>query len=306
MSRFPALLIPWILLIMAVSFLTGVDYARESKREIQEEKLDVGINYAVDAATEEMILNTSSLDMDYADWERLTIDPEIALDTFLQVMLRNLGWSISDENIESFKTTNLPIFVVAAYDGFYVSRPTKISVSSGAYDQIFSMKQPYLYSEGNEMYALNLGLNDCKLFNGSNIQKVNTPISKDFQKHYINTNISDTFMRVIYEETNMEAAHTVYLPSDLTSISRTNPVNAPTVLAYVNNLYLGPGNTIESFAIGGTRVVHQDFIGGYRRNGIKYYAPTRLIPTGVVIENVYENMTEAAKAGYYYDPLYQK
>lgn len=308
MGRFTAILAAFSIFIGAYALVHFTDYFQEGRREFNEHELDVSVNYAVDAAVEDMLVGTTDLKLDYADFEYVSVDPEIALQTYCEVLLSNLGYAVTDENIQLVKTNNTPAFIVCAYDGYYVGQPVKIS-KVGTYDLLFSEKKPYMYydEKTDTSYLLNLGGVDCKVIRNGVITKEKSPLNYNESSAKINAQVTTDFMKAVYDNNlgNVGMLSEIILPGQVTVVSRTNPVKTPTVLAYVNNVHLAPGKAIESFGIGGARLTHTDFVGGYTRvvDGVsrKYYCPTRLKPDGITFEKIFEKPEYAAQAGYYCD-----
>ena len=69
-------------------------------------------------------------------------------------------------------------------------------------------------------------------------------------------------MKAVEEESLAQTGlkHEIIIPGGIVSVARTNAVKSPSVLAYVNNVWIGPGEPIESFAIGGSKLTHTDFL----------------------------------------------
>lgn len=309
MGRFNSICACFSIFLLAFVFVHFTIYYEEANREFKEHEVDVSVNYAIDAAVEEMLISTVDLKLDYADFEYVSVDPEIALQTYCEVLLDNLGYAVTDENIQMIKTNNTPAFIVCGYDGYYVGQPTKIS-DAGTYDLLFSEKKPYMYYDNGVIYSLNLGGKDCKVIRNGIITKEKVPLTVEECRAKINAQVTEDFMKAVYDNNlgQVDMLSQIIVPGELTIVSRTNPVKTPTVLAYVNNLYLAPGKPIESFGIGGARLTHTDFVGGYTRvvNGVsrKYYCPTRLKPDGITFEKIFEKPEYAAQEGYYCDIRY--
>lgn len=305
MGRFNSLCATIVIFIICVTFIHFTEYKEEATREFNEHNLDVSVNYAVDAAVEEMVKQSTDLKLDYADFEYSAVNPEIALQIYCEVLLQNLGYAVTDENIQMIKTNNTPCFIVACYDGYYVGKPTRIN-DVGARDLLFSEKKPYSYVVGDTFYSLNLGGIDCKQIKNGVVSKVNCPLTREDCWMEINRQITEDFMKAVEEESLAQTGlkHEIIIPGGLTNVAITNAVKSPSVLAYLNNIRLGPGKPIESFAIGGAKLTHTDFIGAYVRDGQKYYCPTRLKPPGVTFIKIYENAELAAQDGYFADIRY--
>lgn len=300
MKKFIIIIAPITVVIWLGMNMLFLNYCRDQYNEIQKKRLDIVVNYASDAAVDELVINTADLDLDYADFERMAVEPSIALDMFSTVFLKSYGMSMSRENYIDVKTNYIPMFLVASYDGYYVGEPTKIN-TSGAHDAIFSIKQPYLYRDGSKTYALNLGLTDAKLYDNDSLQKVEAPLSREDQREIINSNVSDAIMNTVYKQTDENMLATLYVPSKMSTIARTNPIDNVTVMAYVTGLNTGYGGVLDSFGIGGSRVTHENFVGCYIKDGVKYYSYMSKIPSTVDVLVTYENPIIAAENGYYFD-----
>ena len=242
MGRFNSICACFSIFLLAFVFVHFTTYYEEANREFKEHEVDVSVNYAIDAAVEEMLISTVDLKLDYADFEYVSVDPEIALQTYCEVLLDNLGYAVTDENIQMIKTNNTPAFIVCGYDGYYVGQPTKIS-DAGTYDLLFSEKKPYMYYDNGVIYSLNLGGKDCKVIRNGIITKEKVPLTVEQCRAKINAQVTEDFMKAVYDNNlgQVDMLSQIIVPGELTIVSRTNPVKTPTVLAYVNNLYLAPG-----------------------------------------------------------------
>lgn len=304
MQKFSIISVSLTLLMFCATCFWFVKYDIESYREFQERKADLAVNYAVDAAVDALIEFTPDLSTDYADFERITVDPEEALNMFITVYMRNWNMFDTKENRMAIRVDNIPCFMVAGYDGYYIGTPTVIN-SSGARDIVFDAKRPYLYKQGDDLYGLNLFMDDARKFDGTKISTVEpVPISKYDQAERISTLISDSIMKAIYENREGDVMSSFYVPSQLTALTKTNPIQNVTVMAYVDDIFVGGGEPIEVFGIGGARTKHIEFYGGYIRDGYKYYAPMKLIPKSITVLEVFESTVFAAQNGYYQDLMY--
>lgn len=301
MNQFKVLIIPIALYIWFGTMVYFIQFYQDTYVSLQEQTLDVVVNYAVDAAVDEMVANTADLGLDYAEWETVNVDPEVALDMFTVIFAKAYNMSLSEDNVAAIRSSYLPVFCVAGYDGYYIAQPTRIN-SSGAHDAVFSVKQPYYYNGGSGgIYALNLGGVDAKRFDGNSIQRVTAPINQKTQRSIINAVVSDAIMETAYNQQDGYMFSTVFLPAEMTNLTRTNPIERPTVLAYMSNVELGFGRVGDVFGIGGARVTHQRFVGGYLRDGVKYYAYMDDIEPDVTVNKIFETPEKAAKEGYYFD-----
>lgn len=329
MNRFKFFALPAALLIWLGTNMFFAKTNQELFAELQEEKADIVVNYAVDAAVDEMVQESLDLGMDYADYEYVRVDPETALNMFCTVYLKGTGMTETESNMSLVRSKYIKVFMVAAYDGYYVAEPVAIN-NKGAYDCVFSMKQPYTYEvdikEGNNyrytyLCALNMGYDYCRALkynknntgSGVSIENIrmtktdrnrNEILSKDGQSRIINAVISDALMETVWKQRGHENLSTIFVPKDMTKIVRTNAVKDITVIAYMSDIPVGFHKTTETFGIGGTKVTHQRYVIGYKdiHSGQKLYtyADKYLDSYGKIIE-VFNTEMEAAQAGYYFD-----
>lgn len=315
--RFMSLAIPIIVVYMLTAFVEFSDYQQETWVEMQERHLDTAMNFAADAAVEYMTENSADLGLDYNQFEFVKADPSLALEMFKRVLLRNLDYGDSEQN-DAYIENCMPVFVVATYDGYYLARERAVSDKDNegvSYRLVFNPKMPYTYEKKvngvSYLYALNLGLEDAIRYygdsNGGHYDRVLTDglLTFDEQRLIISSRISDDMIVNLWDIRGGQSIDsTLLVPADMTTWTSTNPINATTVLAYVDGLNLGTGVNATSFAIGGSRIVHENFCVCYEYNGKKVYCFTGKQPTGVKILESFVNPTKAAEAGYEFDMTY--
>lgn len=301
MSRFSSIVVPFILLIWVGSLVVFMRYSQTIIQKNEERKLEYAVNYATDAAVDAMVESTSDLGLDYTEYEKMNARPDVAMDMFLDIFCKNYGFALTESNYQFIKTNYLSAFAVAVYDGYYVAEPYQIN-ASGARDFVFSMKQPYIYDPGDgKVYALNLSKEDAKMYDGLAIRKVAAPITKAEQRRIINASVTDTFTETIWRTREGNISGVINIPSELTSITNTNPIESITVLAYVSNVEVGFGEKTEVLGVGGARIAHADYCAAYVRDGVRLYCYSEDAPTDVSVIATYTSPQDAAEAGYYFD-----
>lgn len=315
--RFMSLAIPLMVIYMLTTYVEFSDYQQETWTELQERHLDTAMNFAVDAAVEYMTENSADLGLDYAQFESVNADPALALEMFKRVLLRNLDYSDSEQN-DAYIESCMPLFVVATYDGYYLARERVVSNDDmGAnYKLVFNPKMPYTYEKEiggiKYLYALNLGLQDAIRYygdaSGGHYDRIlidSSFLTEDEQKLIISSRVSDDMIINLWDIRGGQSIDTTILvPADMTTWTNTNPINATTVLAYVDGINLGTGVDYDCFGIGGARIVHENFVVCYEYNGKNVYCYTGKQPNGVVIKESFVNPTKAAEAGYEFDMTY--
>ena len=299
----------YFLSMCLIIFMQTQDLIRQ---KLDDNILKSSVNYAVDCAVDEM-LETGDLGMDYANWGKFKLDPEIAVEAFVNNFCLNYNLPLTKENKQLVKNQYIKVFTVCTYDGYYMyeSRP----VNSQDWELVSTPKLPYSMKEGDSYYALNLGLDSYWRFQNGSLSKVKATIDKNTQLAKINERVSDDLMSRVDKHYSNGFSSTVYIPYNMTTIKPTNAINRPTVLALVDDVDIIHSKNTQVFGIGGAHVSNTRQVAGYIRNGQKYYCYSDLLPkdkftatnpdgTKTFIQEMFSSPTEAAEAGYHHDTLY--
>lgn len=132
-------LISALLIVVMWIFLFG--YMKDRNNYIANLKLHYATNNSIDAATAAM-LETEDLDMDYDTDKEFKVNPQTALNEFVDVTLMNYGIRPNQQAREDFKLNNLPLFCVVDYDGYYIGMPGK----AGVFDYETTLETPFNYT----------------------------------------------------------------------------------------------------------------------------------------------------------------
>ena len=318
MSKLFSILLLLPLWFLAMIYLCGFVFFRNEIQALDDWRIKQVVNSCTDSAIEEL-LEASDLGMDYADWGNFNADPDLALDDFVNTFLLNYNLPLTDTNREMVKVNYIQTFCVAAYDGYYVYDHRK-TADDGGLELVGSPKIPYLYKDTSKegryvTYALNMGYDKVYKLTDATITRVKNPLSQAETMRVINNRISDDLRERADRAYDNGWLQTVYVPSDLTTISSTNPIQSPTVLAFLDKVDIDSVVEVNAFGIGGSRARVARPVSAYRRQNpntgewIKYYSYSDLLPEGInddqsLIEEVYMSPEEAAENGYHHDPLY--
>jgi hypothetical protein len=283
---------------------------------LEQFKLVKALNYATDAATNEMI-GGGHLGMDYSDVNRMTVDPGVALDTFCDVFALSYDLPMGMVTREYIQNMYLPIFVVAGYDGYYVfeRHPSfEPYVEGNNLGLISTPKLPYSYRDtAGNYYALNLSWKNAIRFHEGalsrvNLSEVSPTLSINDVKMHINNRVSDDLMWRVDKLYEQGIISTFYIPYKMATVYNTNAIEGPTVFAYINEFNINTRYKLDEFSVGGTEVEEQRMIAAYVDGSLgRLYAFADLLPASFElskIENMYATPMEAAKAGYYHDVRY--
>lgn len=293
--------------------LLQVGQVRREAEALEEYILSFAIDYSTDAAVEEM-LNMSDLGQDYLDINKMNTDPEAALETFTTMMCMNYDLPLTEKAKSQVRDLYIPVFCVAAYDGYYLY--TQRSAPDGDYYLQGGYKVPYTYTKEDtpsKYYALNLGGENALLLTDGSLTKVTLEsegIAAEENYRHINSVLSEAISFAFQERTG-RGDRIIYLPSDLTAITRVNSVRGPTVFAFIDGWDMKTAHALSAFSIGGAKVENARMVAGYVRinpdgstTNLYSYADALPESANIPIADLFTSVEEAAQAGYYYDSTY--
>lgn len=310
-------------IFFAALYIGYMSYVSKEKDEIERLKLSYAIDYSADAGTMAM-LGTPDLDMDYRNEIFFSVNPQLALDTFIDVFCFNYNLHPTDQNRHLIKDF-IPVAGVAAYDGYYIASPELVRNRNGNYpesnpndsdwDLTFGMKLPYRYKneENGVHYALNMGLRetiavaDNRMYKHEGLPPTpNGTMTLREAKALINNTVSNEMARRIdaFNEDNPNWKNFFYIPSQLTTIGGVNPIEGPSFLVLVQGLTLNTTKPINGFSVSGTSIEMTRMVVGYNRNGVYYYTYADRMPSGVEVLELFESVDEAAMNQFYPDLNY--
>lgn len=300
-----------ILIQIITANMIFTDYVNDYMNKFEEKRLKIVVNYATDAAVQEMKNQSANLGQDYENLSKLNVDPIVAMDTFSTILCKNYGVPLNSTNQQNIMTEYCPVFLVATYDGCYVANKEKIN-SSGVVNYIFSNKVPYIGvntdTNGNELiYSYNMSLDYAiKVDNNGNIYKTyDLPINKSKQLNIINSKISDILNENLVKYASTEPKGKIYVPFDTKLIKSTNAVKNTSVIAYIDNFDLcGYGYDLQSFGIGGSEIKQKKVVVGFEieidGKFKKYYTYSDTVPDKCNVIEVFNSPEDAAGNGYYF------
>lgn len=313
-----------VAIIFLAALLVGyMHYVSKEKNEIEQLKLSYAIDYASDAAAMAM-LESESLEMDYSMRKAFSVDPQLALDTFIDVFCFNYDLQPTAENRAMIKDY-IPVATVATFDGYYMATHQLVRNSGGNYpetaadgvdwDLIFGMKNPYYYHHNGKSYAMNMGLDYTLVLDGNSLYRetglppTDTGTLMEIEAwNKINKLISGDIANTINDmnKENLNWKNSFYIPSQLSTISGVNSIEGPSFLVLLQGLTLTTAKPISGFSVSGAKIDETRMIAGYTRNGTKYYAYADRIPTSLTVDDMYSTAKEAALDEYYFDGEYME
>ncbi|MFB9277200.1 hypothetical protein [Cohnella cellulosilytica] len=315
------------LVYFAALLLAYASYVHKEKNEIEQLKLSYAIDYAADAGAQEL-LNTGSLDMDYANSKAFSADPQKALDTFIDVFCFNYDMPPTEAN-RAIVRDYIPVATVATFDGYYMAshRPVEYDqaesnpVEQNGFGQdwqlVFGMKQPYRYLTTAARYALNMGMDYSYRLSDDGLEKYeNLPpneygvtMTREYAMRWINNLVSNEISEEVdrMNESNYRWKNRFYVPSQLTGKNGVNSIEGPSFLVLVQGVDLTTARPIDGFSVSGAKIDMARMLIGYTRDSGKYYAFADQVPAGAEEpESVFSTMKEAAASGYSFDWKYMR
>ncbi|WP_027088417.1 hypothetical protein [Cohnella panacarvi] len=327
MSRFFAIVNLVSLLGFCALIVGFLFYVQKEKDEIERLKLAYAIDYSTDAGIRAMLLDTGSLGLDYAHEKKFTLNPDLAMDAFLNVFAFNYDM-LPTEGHKRLISEYIPVAAVTTYDGYYIAEHRVTTNRPGIYagegdpddadwELAFGMKLPYVYENGNTKYALNMGLADTVAYDGSTIERREglppTPegpsMTREIALRIINDKVSNHMAEAIEKlnEANYAWSSRFYIPSQLSDRVGVNPITGPSFLVLVQNLqYFSTTNKLSGFSVAGSSVGEARQVVGYMKDGSRYYAFADKLPDGAVPQALFDSMEEAARAEYRFDAAAMK
>lgn len=294
-----ALAFPLIVLIEVIAFVSFYTWQNQAIYEFEQRQLDLQVNYSTDAAVQEMLANGTNLGTDYASWGEMTLEPQLAYDTYISVLIRNMGWADTKENREDLVELYVPFFCVAVYDGYYMymrqheeldttSKGQIIgyedgnavvvdhydkSVTNTVYEMRWTPKIPYsdtvvssdsnivyyFYNLGDQVYGTYDTRANKIKYDNVLAQSGAGPGSLAKSRTIVNDTLTDACNSALFTGLEGKVDSKWYIPSSFSEWSNSNPVMTPSVLTYVSNE--GGMSKFESvtFGVGGAKVDDAQF-----------------------------------------------
>lgn len=308
MDRYKVIVLPLVVLFWFGTNLFFMKFSIDWQAEVEQKRLDIAVNYCADAAVKEMIAKSGDLGLDYIKYDYVNVNPSIALDTFAELLCDNMGYTPNIENKTMMKVSYIQGFCVAAYDGYYIGEYAR--VEDGTHELVLQPKMPYTVEKNGVTYYVTFDPEYYWIYNPTTATKEKFKnqgtITIDEIQIAINETLTDAFTKSVWRNTNGAVKGMIRFPGVKSSVSRTNPIEGVTVIAYVKGED-SRGSTLSSVGIGGSKVGHANYYIGYKKNGMKMYVDVNvnLRPEDFNNKTEYFNSAlEAAQAGYYFDLSY--
>ena len=325
--RWCVLAVPLVLLMDIIMLINYNNYRQAEFDAIVQREYDIMINYAVDAAVQESMLQVMDSSVDYKDIYSINLEPDAALDTYCECMLRSLGWSVTEENKADLLNAYTPFFVVAGAEGFYIYKDVydEMSMTMPSGDVVeniitrrgmWSPKIPYSTSTPTHIYIYSMADNFYTLYDKGtkkfldNVEYKtvgNEPGTHADRNKVIASSLNKAMNAALFNfDENVYIPYIINLPmNDLWNIKApTTPcvyamiVDRNTLTKDLITAVGGARVEVSSGYIAYTRGVNKFYTYAYNREKIEndYHC---------VVENVYATAVQAAKDGYYPDVAFR-
>jgi hypothetical protein len=331
-------LIPAVALIFFAMFtivMTG--FAQAELQCLEQTKLKYATGKSIDAAIDQMLHNTDrSLMMDAQDLTAVTVNPNIALETFVDVFLANYDIPLNEQNRAMIRTRYMPVFAVIVNDGYYIASLQQVDTGGpgsreegrgAGYDLAFSIKYPFTYVSGTAANPIvyNLTLSQIYVHQFRPGHTIPTRIFKPqalLDELGGNQGTQRRINRIIIDHMGNEIARInadagvpweFFIPDDMNTVMSVNPIQSTTVFALLQNVNLTTKQSLSIVSLSGARITEARSVVAYQRAGVMFYcfhdlAPMRDTSFGedrqIVVLATFPNVFLAAAAGYHPDIRY--
>lgn len=333
--KFSLIAAPLIVFIEVIVWVNFFNYGQAQARELDQQIMDIQVNYCIEAATAQMLEETSDLELNYQDMSSFNVNPQVAYDYYVMLLTRNLGYTDSYANRQTVISNNIPFFAVCEGNGMYIWYKTPVSVgdavtgeeASTGFEMVCSPKLPYTYIvDDDTAYYYNLALetyteytldtaqtavngNSTTTFKLHNI----SPDDKDMAKFRLSYAITDRLTQALWIGTSGRSDVVVNL-QNVVSDYVTNELKGITCISVLVDNADNSKAEKFTFGVGGAVVTSTKNFIVYYLNGddtTLYYLPAVVFRdyqqrgdyrlNGAVEYKVCKDAVEAAKYGAYLD-----
>lgn len=302
------LFVPLIAALFAMIYF--VYFWQEEKVAYDDFILQKQINYAADAAVDELLL-TGDLGTDYATTYK-NVQPDLGVNEFCVVMLESMNMPTTDRDITWLQQHYVKSIIVCAYDGLYVYDEKEYA--TGEHGFVSTPKIPFFFTaDGGTQYTINFGLKQGYSdsisegkYRVNAIDDLPSSISTDQKYACINDMVSYYLQESVSRAYGGHDGKNVKLPAFASEISGSQPVKNISVIGVMEAQNVNKKVPNLCMAIGGARIVDVDPIIGFQiyNDNVQYYAPqSKAASLGSQIKastiKPFNSEYEAAKNGYH-------
>lgn len=271
-------LVIWVALLFEVFFL--IYWIRIYQNELvafDEFVLDKQVNYAADAAVEELLL-TGDTDQDYNKGDYMVVDPELAVTEFTSILTEDFDMVPTDFTRKLIQEQYIKTLLICSWDGVYAYWYQPIN-DTNEYGFVGTPKIPYFYTDKTgRQWCLNLGLEKAYSDNGNasnyklnQYELINGEIPEDIQLTAINNQVASILNYTLIQSYTGNNRTAYEIPALASEVKGSQPVDQITVIGVVEGRATSTASVITAECIGGAQVTAADPIIGVK---IRYTSGT--------------------------------
>jgi len=310
--RFLSIPLALTLILMSFGIASTSAWYVEQKAEFEQKQMDIQVNYSVDAAMQEMLTSTNDIGLDYVDFAKIKVDPQVAYDTYVKMLVSSFGWSNSKENYDYIQYDMIPFFCVVSNDGYYMKIKSKSEdvvngVTNDTYPLNWTPKIPFTLVKDGSLYNITLSgtIPSAVKNNKLLINYSGGDLTTAERKAYIAKQLTYACNQALVTGSDALTDANILFPDTLSETRMANAIESTSIITYLFDKTESSKRFKGAFGVGGSRIDNADFRIGYTRNGKKLYTypynRSILESQGIVIENVFTSDREAAESGAYFD-----
>lgn len=265
-------LVIWVSLLYAAFFL--IYWVRIYQNELvafDEFVLDKQVNYAADAAVEEL-LETGDTDQDYNKGDYMVVEPELAVIEFTSILAEDFNLVPTDYTRQMIQEKYIKTLLVCTWDGVYAYwyQPKN---STNEYGFVGTPKIPYFYTDEDTgvQYCLNLGLEKAYCDTGysgdyklNKYETITPPIPKDIQLTAINNQVASILNYTLIQAYGGNNRTAYEIPALASDVSGAQPVDRITVIGVIEGQAESASTVITAECIGGAQIIQADPVIGVK------------------------------------------
>lgn len=260
-------LVHWIpLLYIAFFLIYWIRIYNNELIEFDEYVLDIQVNYAADAAVEELLM-TGDTEQDYNNGDYMTVEPSLAVDEFTSIIVEDFNYVPTDFTRQMIQEQYIKTLLICSWDGIYAYWYQPFN-DTNEYAFVGTPKIPYFYTDKTgRQYCLNLGLEKAYSDNGATdaesyklnkYQDLEDSIPRDVQLTAINNQVSEILNYTLIDAYSGNNRTAFDIPALASEISGRQPVDQITVIGVVEGQASVGTDVITAECIGGAQVTKAD------------------------------------------------
>lgn len=313
-------LVTWVaLLYAALFFIYWIQIYQNELVSFDEFVLDKQVNYAADAAVEELLM-TGDTDQDYNNGDYMVVEPELAVIEFTSILAEDFNLVPTDFTRQMIQEKYIKTLLVCSWDGVYAYwyQPKN---NTNEYGFVGTPKIPYFYTDKDgKQYCLNLGMEKAYTdgYEGgkyvlNKYETMSPVVPKDVQLTAINNQVASILNYTLIQAYSGKNRTAYEIPALASEVSGAQPVDRITVIGVVEGQAESASTVITAECIGGAQIIANDPVigvevtlsSGSRAKVYAYSSWWKTHPNAAGVDittadtEYFDTVFEAAEHGYY-------